>query len=93
MPVPSYEQLMPIVLRLATEERRVRDAIAIVSDELHLTEEERKETIPSGSETLISNRLQWALSYLVQADRLPTGNPTHACSGSLQELFRLRSEA
>ncbi|MGV6805305.1 MAG: hypothetical protein ACWA49_13990 [Ruegeria sp.] len=39
---------MPTVLRLATEERRVRDAIAIVSDELNLTDQERAEKIPSG---------------------------------------------
>lgn len=77
MPVPSYEQLMPTVLRLATEERRVRDAIAIVSDELNLTDEERAEKIPSGSETLISSRVQWALTYLVQADLIRRPRRAH----------------
>ena len=67
MSVPSYEQLMPNVLRLSTEERRVREAISLVSDELQLTEQELEETIPSGSETLISSRTKWALTYLVQA--------------------------
>jgi len=58
---------MPTVLRLATEERRVRDVISIVSDELQLSETERNEKIPSGTKNLISSRVEWALTYLVQA--------------------------
>ncbi len=70
LPVPSYENLMPMVLGLATKERRVRDAVAAISNELHLTTDEREETIPSGSTTLISSRVQWAITYLVQAGLL-----------------------
>lgn len=86
---------MPTVLRLATEERKVRDAIAIVSEELNLTDEERAATIPSGSETLISSRVQWALTYLVQADliRRPrrahfviTDEGRHVLENDLKEL-------
>lgn len=65
MPIPSYEALMPMVLRYSTEERQVRQAISHFADALGLTETEREETIPSGSETLISSRVQWAITYLV----------------------------
>jgi restriction system protein len=70
LPIPSYEKLMPMVLRLATEERRLRDAVTIISDELHLTTDEREETIPSGPTTMIYSRVAWAVTYLVQAGLL-----------------------
>ena len=70
MPVPSYEDLMPMILDLATTEQRVKNAVATISDQLHLTNEEREETIPSGSTTLISSRVAWAVTYLVQAGLL-----------------------
>jgi restriction system protein len=70
LPVPSYEDLMPLVLRRAKTEHRVRDAVSVIADELNLTEEEREETIPSGQTTLISSRVAWAVTYLVQAGLL-----------------------
>lgn len=70
MPVPSYEDLMPLVLSRAKTEQRVRDAVSAIADELNLTDEERDETIPSGQTTLISSRVAWAVTYLVQAGLL-----------------------
>jgi restriction system protein len=70
LPVPSYENLMPMVLGLANTEQRMKNAVEIISDQLHLTTEEREETIPSGSTALISSRMAWAVTYLVQAGLL-----------------------
>ena len=70
MPVPSYEELMPQVLNRAKTEQRVRDVVDAIADELNLTDEEREETIPSGQTTLISSRVAWAVTYLVQAGLL-----------------------
>ncbi len=70
MPVPSYEDLMPLVLSRAKTEQRVRDAVREIADALKLTDEEREETIPSGQSTLISSRVAWAVTYLVQAGLL-----------------------
>lgn len=67
MTIPSYEELMPTVLRHSTKEWLVRDAVAHISEELELTEDELAETLPSSNEKLISSRVQWALTYLVQA--------------------------
>ena len=61
---------MPLTLRLATTERRVKDAVGIISDELKLSDDDRKATIPSGSTSLISSRVAWAITYLVQAGLL-----------------------
>lgn len=67
MPIPDYESLMPTVLRLATSERTISDAVLIVSDECDLSEEERQQLIPSGGKPLIKSRVEWAVTYLVQA--------------------------
>jgi len=58
-----------MVLSLATTERRVRDVVAAISDELHLTTDEREETIPSGSTTLIPHQFDGAGS---DKDLLPS---------------------
>jgi restriction system protein len=66
--IPDYESLMLPVLKLAaTNEVRIGDAIERISDELGLTEEERATLIPSGSISLIGNRVHWAKTYLKQA--------------------------
>ena len=67
MSIPSYEELLPLALQLSTTERRVREAVELISEECELTSEEREATIPSGSATLISSRVAWAITYLVQA--------------------------
>ncbi len=77
MTIPSYEELMPTVLRYSTNERLVRDAVAHISEELKLTADELAETIPSGTEKLISSRVQWALSYLVQAGLIKRPKRAH----------------
>lgn len=70
MAIPSYEELMPLVLEYATEERSVRESIPYFSDLLRLTDEERAQTIPSGTKPLIRSRIEWAITYLVQAGLL-----------------------
>lgn len=70
MPVPSYEALMPLVLARSTTEQQIRDAVTSIADELGLNEDERSQTIPSGQTTLVSSRVTWAVTYLVQAGLL-----------------------
>lgn len=70
MPIPSYEDLLPMVLDLATTEQRMKTAVETISDQLQLTDEERAETIPSGPTTMIYSRVAWAVTYMVQAGLL-----------------------
>jgi restriction system protein len=72
MTIPDYQTLMLPVLRLASdgEEHRFRDAVDTLANEFQLTEEERKELLPSGTQALFTNRVGWARSYLKQADLL-----------------------
>lgn len=67
MDIPDYESLMPRVLRLATVPTSGADAVQRISDELELTEEQRRIKIPSGTKPLIKSRIDWAVTYLVHA--------------------------
>ena len=69
MPIPDYQTLMRPVLGLALEsERRTKEIVGQIGDLFELTDEEREERIPSGTATLLANRVHWAITYMVQAE-------------------------
>jgi len=69
MAIPDYQAVMLPLLKLAGDgqEYRFRDAVEKLADELSLTADERSELLPSGRQTLFSNRVGWASTYLKQA--------------------------
>ena len=69
MAIPDYQTLMLPLLRSVSdgEERHIRDVTVALADEFSLSDEERKERLPSGQQTVISNRVGWAKSYLKNA--------------------------
>jgi restriction system protein len=68
MSVPSYEALMRPTLETLAEhgEQQFRGLIELVAQRIGLSEEDRLLTIASG-EPVVTNRVGWALAYLVQA--------------------------
>jgi restriction system protein len=68
--LPSFQQLMLPTLQLLGQ-RREEISIAGLEDEvvkaLRITSEERARMLPSGNQTVLSNRLNWARSYLAKA--------------------------
>lgn len=72
MAIPDYQTLMLPVLKLASDkqEHKFRDAVEELADEFALTDEERNELLPSGSQAIFNNRVGWARSYLKQAGLL-----------------------
>ena len=48
-------------------EQNVREAYSTAADRLHLTDENRQELIPSGTQRLLDNRIGWAKTYLLKA--------------------------
>ncbi|MDD2868268.1 restriction endonuclease [Neomegalonema sp.] len=72
MAIPTYDQTMPPLLRLAAqhEELVMRDAIQAMADHFALTEKERAATLPKSSETYIYDRTYWARVSLIKADLL-----------------------
>ena len=72
MAIPDFQSVMRPVLAtvqdgapLALNELRER-----VADQFQLTEDERKERLPSGNQTVINNRVGWARTYLNKAGLL-----------------------
>ena len=71
MAIPTYDQLMLPVLALCGQKNwTMRDLISRISDDLGLTVEERQQLLPSGSISLIANRVHWAKTYLKKAGLL-----------------------
>ena len=65
--IPDYPNLMQPALQALAEtqrEMRVGALMNAVAARLGLTREERSRRLPSGSETVLGNRLHWALAYL-----------------------------
>lgn len=72
MAIPDFQSVMRPVLTavqngapLPLHELRER-----VADQFQLTEDERKERLPSGNQTVINNRVGWARTYLNKAGLL-----------------------
>jgi len=72
MPIPDYQTLMLPVLKLAGDgnTHKFRESIEKLGDEFSLSDEERRELLPSGSQAVFDNRVGWARSYLKQAGLL-----------------------
>ncbi|MHB0912452.1 MAG: restriction endonuclease [Armatimonadota bacterium] len=69
MPIPDYQELMLPLLELAGDgkEHKLSDAIEVLAKELNLTDEERKEKLPSGRQERFVNRVGWARTGLKMA--------------------------
>lgn len=68
MAIPDYQFLMlPVLKACASGEVRIGAVVDILADQLQLSSEERAELLPSGKQTVFSNRVHWAKSYLSKA--------------------------
>ena len=66
MSIPDYETLMLPVLEAVADggEHLLRDLTQQIAQRFELTDEERQRLLPSGQQTIISNRVSWARTYL-----------------------------
>lgn len=68
MSIPDYQSLMLPVLSASTDgEVRIGELVEKLAEKLGLTPEERGEILPSGKQTVFSNRVHWAKTYLNKA--------------------------
>lgn len=69
MPIPDYQTLMLPLLKIAGdgEVHSKREAVNELALQFGLTEEERKELLPSGKQEIFDNRVGWARTYLKKA--------------------------
>jgi restriction system protein len=79
MAVPDYQSLMLPVLHAVSDGNvhpvsEIREAVA---QALSLTEDELKEYVPSGKQTVFLNRVNWAITYMTHAGLLTRPRRAH----------------
>lgn len=69
MAIPDYQTLMLPTLQTLSDgnEHLLRDIVQQLSDRYELTEEERRQLLPSGVSTTMGSRVGWAKTYLHKA--------------------------
>lgn len=66
--IPSYQSLMkPVLVCAKNNEVRIKDVIDQIADNLKISDEEKNKLLPSGKQTFLANRIQWATTYLFKA--------------------------
>ncbi|MDY0137723.1 MAG: restriction endonuclease [Thiomicrospira sp.] len=87
MSIPDFQTVMLPVLKCLAGKDVVSSAQIVeqVSDVFHLTPEQRAELLPSGKQTIIKNRIGWAITYLKKAGLVSSPKRAHI---QLTELGR-----
>jgi len=79
--IPNYQAFMRPFLEIAEaangNEVKLRDVINQLANKFELTEREREETLPSGKQSILDNRVGWARTYLTKAGLLEVTRRAH----------------
>lgn len=90
--MPNWEGFMIPTLRVMSDGvvRHWREFQPKVADEAQLTEEQRQETLPSGTELRYENRIGWAVSFLTNVGALSRPKRAHyQITDAGQQVLRL----
>lgn len=79
--IPNYQQFMRPFLEIANaadgNEVKLRDVINQLAEHFNLSEDEKSETLPSGRQSILDNRVGWARTYLTKAGLLEVTRRAH----------------
>jgi restriction system protein len=72
--IPDYQTVMLPLLKVMSDEKthKLRELIEVLQNHFQLTEDEKAELLPSGSQAIFDNRVGWAKFYLEKAGLLRT---------------------
>ena len=72
MPIPDYQSIMPPLLKQVSDGKvhKTSDVKEKLAKEFRLTPEERRQLLPSGTQAIFDNRVNWAKTYLKKANLL-----------------------
>jgi len=68
--IPTYDEFMLPILKFLKDnkERKTKEIIEAMCAHFEFSDEQKKQLTPSGKQTTIYNRCQWAIKYLKQAE-------------------------
>lgn len=79
--IPTYQDFMRPFLEIAQRAEgspvKLRDVINQLADHFSLTANEREQTLPSGKQRILDNRVGWARTYLTKAGLLESPRRAH----------------
>ncbi|GAB4033764.1 winged helix-turn-helix domain-containing protein [Spirosoma gilvum] len=69
MPVPDFQSLMLPFLKFAADgqEHTPREAVESLAKTFNLTDLDRQELLPSGTQRIFDNRIAWTKTHLLKA--------------------------
>ena len=91
MAIPDYQSCMLPLLAFASDgqEHSMAEAIEKLSAQFKLTQAEREELLPSGTQFVIANRIGWARTYMKKAGLLSDPRRSHfQITDRGRELFK-----
>ncbi len=79
MPIPDFQELMLPILKAIADGNlyKTSELKELLAAEFNLTEEERRELLPSGTQSRFDNRVVWAKTYLAKSLLLDTPKRAH----------------
>lgn len=79
MPIPEFQSFFLPLLTLASDkkEHSIEDARLFLSQYFSLTDEDKSEKVPSGTQSKFDNRIYWTKSYFTKAKLLDTTKRGH----------------
>ena len=69
--------MLPVLMAFAKGEVRIGGVIEQLGEQLGLTPEERAALVPTGKQTIFSNRVHWAKTYLAKAGLIDSTRRAH----------------
>ena len=79
--IPDFQSFLLPTLRLAADGaiHSLREAYTALADHFNLTDADRKEMLPSGTQAIYKNRIAWARTYLAKAMLLESPKRGYFC--------------
>ncbi|HEX9746701.1 MAG TPA: restriction endonuclease [bacterium] len=79
MTVPAYQELMKPILEIARDrdEHSTHEVTEQLADKFSLSDVDRNDLLPSGTQRTFDNRVSWAITYLKKAGLLESKKRAH----------------
>ena len=79
MPIPEFKAFFHPFLKFSSDEKEhsLKEARDYLTDHFSLSEEDKSEKVPSGTQTKFDNRIYWTKSYFIKAKLIEATKRAH----------------